>query len=122
MNNEGSNENFQSCAEEALALIHQRKFLDAEQLLLKGLSADPFNPRARILLAKVFFELGYVPFAVRELEQVYLELPDNKYVKNLLEKLAPERVTVGAPVAKGPSDTLAEADFDIGDIEILEKE
>lgn len=115
-------EDFQSCADQALALIRQSKLLDAQQLLLKGLSEDPFNPRARILLAKVFFEMGFVPFSVRELEQVYHELPDNKYVKNLLEKLAPERVGALDTVSQGTVGTLAEADFDIGDIEILDKE
>lgn len=107
------------CVEMALSFIKQGKLVEAQQRLFDGLSQDPFNPRARILLARVFFELKQLPFAIRELEHVYRELPDNKYVKNLIEKLAPEKVS---STAAGIENTLAEVDFDIGDIENLEKE
>lgn len=85
---------------------------------LSGLSLNPKNHRGRLVLARTLFELRCVPFAVRELKELATDLPDNKNIKKLLEKLSPELVQTQAP----PSEVLAESEFDIDILEAIKEE
>jgi hypothetical protein len=95
----------------AVALCQEGKTLEAIDVCLAGLCNTPSVIRGRLVLARAFFERGYVPFAVRELEQLRREVPENDSVRRLLEKLSPKR-SENVP-AGGDESTVAEAEFDI---------
>ena len=71
-----------------------RRHFEALGVLVAGLSASPDNHKGRLLLARVFYELQAIPFAVRELKELCLALPGNKPLVILLEKLAPQSEVV----------------------------
>lgn len=105
----------------AESLINQGKPLEALEVCLAGLSVNPTCHKGKLLLARIYFERSYIPFAVRELQELRLALPDNKYITRLLERLAPESLlNLGKPPTGTSAEmTLAETDLEAGDIEIL---
>lgn len=111
-------------AEYAENLLSQGKLKEAQDICLAGLSANPSFSRGRLVLARVFFERSFVPFAVRELEVLREEIPENKFVQRLVERLAPDVANKDQRKrgADNGEDTVAETDFDIGEIELLEKD
>ncbi|MBX7138240.1 MAG: hypothetical protein K1X83_09670 [Oligoflexia bacterium] len=96
---------------------------------LKGLSHNPACHEGRLVLARVLFQLDFIPFAVREVQELRKAFPQSRSVEKLLMAIAPDiAVQPGAEkeaeqAPAGESDgTLAEADFDIEDLELIEKE
>lgn len=93
---------------------------EAMNVCLAGLSANPACHRGRLVLARAFYDRSYLPFAVRELEYLVRELPDNESLRKLLNKLSPQGTA--APSQTGPAvaaQTVAEAEFDFSDIELI---
>ncbi len=97
----------------------------ALHVLLAGLSANPNHARGRLQLARVFYEMGYTPFAVKELQLLQQQAPDNAAIQKLLERLAPmssrapsseANVATSQQAASEKDATLAEAEFDIDDL------
>ena len=82
--------------EYARMLIEHARPEEALLVCLKGLSSAPGEHRGRLMLARALYELGAVPFAVREVEQLCAELPQIASLKTLLLRLAPGHAGGGA--------------------------
>ena len=121
LNEDPGNPAFVECAERYRAL---GDYANAFERCFAGLSANPSNHQGRLLLARLFYEKGYIAFAVRELELLAKHLPDNNTVKRLLEKLAPGSSQQLGETTKEKSgkadDTVAEAEFDFDTLEKIE--
>ena len=71
-------------------LLDQGEVDRALRVCLAGLSANPGFHQGRLTLAKIFQSAGYLPFAIRELEQLERALPETNSISKLLERLAPD--------------------------------
>lgn len=91
------------------------------EVCFAGLTANPGCHRGRLVLARLFYERLYWPFAVRELKQLAEALPDNKQVRRLLERMAPETASArrGEESDVSADTTVAEAEFDVADVELM---
>jgi predicted Zn-dependent protease len=94
---------------------------------LGGLSASPANTVGRLLLARLYYEYGYVPFAVREVKILLDNYPQNQAIRKLLLKLAPDEKlenyqdqTPAEETALPADTTIAEAEFDFSQLEELD--
>ena len=88
----------------------------ALMLALECLNRFPDNNRARLLLARVFYALGFIHSATREVELLHERLPGSESVSKLLEELSP-----GSTAAKPFGDhdiTVAEDEVSIDDINL----
>jgi hypothetical protein len=106
------------------------------EVCLNGLSLNPDCHKGRLVLARIFYDGNYLPFAVRELQALCVALPENKSVRRLLEKLAPDTKFPSAATskvepegsgssgaeAKPASETIAETDFSFDDFEMIEED
>lgn len=118
----------ETLCQEADRLLGEGKGADALGLALKIVNLSPASARARLLLSRVYAYMGLFTIAAKEVEEVYISEPNNWAVEKLLSKLSPGalaaakgRLAAGnAPqeVKKAkPEGVIAEADFDLGDIE-----
>ena len=101
--------------------MHQR-FLEAMGVCVAGLSSNPAFKRGRLVLARIFFDAGFLPFAVREVEELLHQSPENPALKRLLEVMLQDKPSEEAgdeEASAGPpaDDIVAEVDFDIEDID-----
>ena len=112
--------------------------LKALALCSRGLSANPSHHQARLFLAKIFFELGCVPFATREIDTLIDELPHVDSLRRLRDRIVPsgpDSSAMGASEASPSSttsdqaepkpvvdETLAEADFDFSELDLMDDE
>ena len=112
--------------EYAKQLLKNGSLAESILVLLRGLSLNGSEHNARLLLARSFAENGMLPFAIRELEELCTQLPDNKPLRKLLERLAPDR-SAGHQKDMGRSTvassgsterTVAEAEFDLGELDL----
>ena len=108
-------------ADYAENLRKESRLQEAIQVCLAGLSANPACVRGRLALARVMYQNGYKPFALRELDILHEMLPNNKSVARLIELvreetevslLGSEGATVGAE-----EKVMAATEFDIEDFE-----
>jgi predicted Zn-dependent protease len=109
-------------AELAELLREQDRLLEAKEICFAGLSVNPGCNRGRLVLARIFWQQKQIPFCIRELEAIKQELPDNLAVAKLLARLSP---AADAAFCKssglGKEDgTIAEAEFDLDDVEALD--
>jgi hypothetical protein len=95
---------------------------EAVEVCLAGLTANPANHKGRLVLARLYYDRGYIPFAVRELEILTRALPQNEPVRKLLERLTGAPVAVNGEAPPVKDDTIAEAEFDLGEIDLIEKD
>lgn len=65
----------------------------ALKITLTGLNQNPDLHRGRLVLARIYYNLGLLHFAVRELEYLRAALPENASIRRLLEQLAPDRTS-----------------------------
>lgn len=79
---------------------------EALLISLKGVSANPTLTKGRLILARVFYELGFHAFAAREIRELLATMPENGTLKRLLELLSPGEGDFEESV-------VAESDFDI---------
>ena len=106
----------------AESLLNQGKWSEALEVCLAGLSSNPSCHKGRLLLARVYFERNHLPFAVREVRELLDALPENKFIRRLLERLSPESAASSGHRTTGNTGeekTVAEAEFDIGEIDLL---
>ena len=95
---------------------------EAIQVALKGLSHNPGCHLGRLILARCFYQLDYLPFARREIAELMAALPEIKSLRKLADKFdLPEP---GAPdmAAKSEEAVLAEEEFDFGEIDLVAEE
>lgn len=105
---------FAECAEELRLSGH---WLEGIRVCLSGLSANPSCHRGRLVLARIYFEQGFIPFSVREVELLRKSLPELKSIQRLYDRFYPG----GAPIGETGDTTVAESDFDISEIELVEE-
>ncbi len=106
-------------------LYREGRMTEAVEICLGGLTANPSAHRGRLLLARFYYEKGYLPFAVQEVEKLTSALPQNEELAKLLQKLAPGSKPSVSTAQGNPASsekTLAEAEFDLGDIELIDEE
>ncbi len=96
------------------------KLEEALSVVLKGLSDNPDAHRGRLVLARIFYEKGYLPFAVREVEHLVRQVPSNAALKKLLGTLAPDRGGEIQGSTGSVEDTVAESEFDLDALALLE--
>jgi predicted Zn-dependent protease len=89
---------------------------EAIEICLRGLSSNPSCHGGRLVLARTFYEKGYHPFAQREVEQLARDLPDSRTVQQLRARLCG-----GASQNETREERVAEAEFDIDELELIEK-
>lgn len=96
---------------------------EALWICLRGLSSNPDVHQGRLLLARIFYQLEYFPFAVRELRELAVALPENEHIRKLLEGLSPgSSAGVGHGGEIDGAEVVAESDFDIDVLEDIEVE
>ena len=88
---------------------------------IAGLAANPAMHRGRFLLARIFYEQGYTTFAVRELRELSAALPEIDPLKRLIARFEPASTSEPGAAPKA-AETVAESDFDIAEIELVDEE
>ncbi len=131
LQNDAGNPIFVDVAESYRSNGEMREALD---VCLKGLSANPSCHLGRLVLARVFYERGDLPFAAREVRELCSQLPEIESLRRLFKSLAPDgqhEVPLSAQISSQPvpvkvepsgNDTVAEAEFDLDEIDILEED
>jgi hypothetical protein len=91
------------------------------------LTKNPNCHRGRLVLARLYYDAGYIPFAVTELEKLCRYLPESQALRRLLLKLSPEakieelKPAEGAANTPTTSATVAETDFSFEDLDLIEE-
>lgn len=99
-------------------LRRSARYSDALLVVLRGVSTNPTHPRGRLLLARVLFDCGCTSLAAREVEVLCRQFPEGKFLKKLLERLAPQAAAALSAKPReqetqsSAPETLAEADID----------
>lgn len=75
-------------AEYAEILRISKKYSASIRVCLEGLSKNPSFDRGRLVLARVYYDCGYIDFALRELTYLIQKHPNNVYIKRLIEKFS----------------------------------
>ena len=116
---------FVDCAEE---LRRAGDLEEALEICLAGLSANPSSLRGRLVLARVFYESGYIPFAARELAYLRRARPESESLRKLCEELGVEALqdsfadAAQSLPAQGEAEVVAETEFDLDVLETLSEE
>ena len=101
---------------------------EAMEICLAGLSANPSSLRGRLVLARVFYENGYIPFAARELAYLRRARPESESLRKLCEELGVEALqdsfAEAAQVSSSQeaAEVVAETEFDLDVLESLSEE
>ncbi len=119
LNNDPGNSVFSDFAE---ALHLQGSSETAIIVCLKGLTANPSSHKGRLLLAKIYYDLKCKPFCIDQLKILIKNLPANKSLQNLLQRLDPQEFNSTTINLSSEVKTFAEAEFDFGEIELIEEE
>ena len=114
-------------ADYANELRHGGKLSDALLVCLRGLSANPACQRGRLILARTYVDLKLIPFALRELEQLQAEMPQNQLIPRLLSTIDPGHKAQASSVEPGSTDspeaeTIAEAEFGFDELDLIEED
>ncbi|HMO01576.1 MAG TPA: hypothetical protein PKD37_05465 [Oligoflexia bacterium] len=112
--------------EYARILVSKGRLQDALMVCLRGLSADSANHMGRLILAKIYFELKFYPFALAELRKLKSSFPESKDVKKLCTLLSGEAMEnlsgdLASDKEATASDIVAEAEFDFEQIDLIDK-
>jgi hypothetical protein len=100
------------------------------ELLLQFLRLNPMDPRGRLLLAELFYRGGSPELAVEEVSKLSRRIPQSESLSRLHEALDPlsqrgEQLSRDDSVDhdQGPEEkgVVAEVEFDLDDIELLEE-
>ena len=103
----------------AEALRKEGKLQEALMLSLQGLSALPGCLTGRLVLARVFYELGYIPFARREIEELLKADQDSAALKSLAAKFG-IHLGEATPQSADREVVVSEADFEFNDLDLVE--
>ena len=104
-------------AELAEQFRQQGQLREGLDICLRGLSANPSLHKGRLVLARIFYQLGFLPFALREVEELCRALPNSKSLKRLREKLSPEPNREAAD--QSAEETVAETDMDFEELDLI---
>lgn len=77
----------ESFAEYAEMLRISKKYSASIRVCLDGLSKNPSMDKGRLVLARTYYDCGYVDFALRELTFLSKRHKDNIYIKRLIDKI-----------------------------------
>lgn len=105
-------------------LAQEGRYGEALEVCLRGLSANPSYHQGRLILARIFFDMGCYPFAAREVSLLARTFPESESIRRLLAKLGPVGA-MEAPLSASPAEgeaILAESDFQVEDIDLLDHE
>ena len=112
-------------AEFAEYLRRKRQITEALSVCLGGLSANPSCHSGRLVLARIYYSLSYIPFASRELETLLTNFPEDQSLRRLVLALNPTYAEIKSGqngVSIGMGETLiAETAFDMGDLDLLDE-
>jgi hypothetical protein len=89
-------------------------------ILLLGLSHAPSNHQGRLLLARVFYELECIPFAIEQLKKLCEEFPQHKNIQKLYHKMGGEIAALTSKPQTG--NVIAHAEIDFESIDDLEQD
>jgi len=96
------------------------RYVDALLVALGGLSYCPDNYLARVLLARIFFELGFVPFALRELQVLRECVQDASTLDKLIDKISPIiKNSKEVQIEDEEERTIADQEFEVEELELL---
>jgi len=110
-------------AEYADSLRESGDYDAAVLVCLRGLSVNYNFQRGRLVLSRVFYEMNCIPFAIEQVKILVSSLPENKVLRRLLKKLTGGQGNVDVDSKPASADdTVAEADFDFDEIDLLEEE
>ena len=120
-------------ADYAKMLIEAGRSKEALIVCLSGLSISEEGSVGRLMLARVYYELGYYPFAIKELAEISHKFPENKQLRDLLDKLQGKSKVATAnatlkdaqkdeSLVRADSETVAQAELSWEQIEVLESE
>jgi len=101
----------------AQLLAGEAKLLEACGVLMRALDVNPALDRGRLLLARLYFEIGAPRFAAREIRELVQRNPQLKSLERLREALEPGVVLDPQAITK----KFAEARFKSSEIEALEE-
>lgn len=94
----------------------------AQEVCLRGLSANPGAHLGRLLLAHLFYEKGYFPFAAQQIQILTRECHGVKSLARLLAVLSPDLKSGEVePSSSDIGETLAETEFDLSLIDEIEE-
>ena len=111
---EASTDEFVAKAE---SLRKEGKLQEALSACLSGLSSNPASLTGRLALARVFFELDYLPFARREIEEISREAKDSAALKSLAAKFG---IQPGIAANSGAELVVSEADFEFDELDLVD--
>lgn len=100
----------------AQALAGEGKLLDACGVLMRALDINPALDRGRLLLARLFFEIGAPRYAAKEVRELMARNPSLKSLDRLREALEPGVAIDTQALTK----KFAETRFKSAEIEALE--
>lgn len=112
-------------ADYAEFLRSQGDYDRALHVCLSGITSNPAVLEGRLVLARIFYDEGYKSFAIRELEFLKKELPDNKALISLLEKVSPESLSQSSKhesINEEEGSTVAEGEFAFDELDLLEED
>ncbi len=109
-------------AEVADVLRENGDLTQALQVCLQGVEANASCHLGRLVLARVFFDMGCTSFAIRELAMLRQWVPSNVSLMRLVERLSPDAVAPQAAPAPQGETVRAAAALSLDDLEALDDE
>lgn len=106
-------------AEYARALVACGRAKEAIHVCLAGVSSNTTFSEGRLALALSFFEAGYRPFCVRELELLSKHHPQVSEIRKLLMLLGGTDSADSDSSGDGEETVLADTEFDVDILEEL---
>jgi len=73
----------------AQSMAAEGKLMEAAMVLIRALDSNPGLDRGRLLLGRLFFELGAPRYAAREVKELVARNPNLKSLSRLREALEP---------------------------------
>jgi len=93
------------------------RLLEGLSVSLAGLTANPAALRGRLILARILFNSGYIPFAIREIEELNRAVPGNAAIARLKEVILQDKAAEDMPAGQVEEEIVAEAFLDVEDLE-----
>ncbi|NBW39813.1 hypothetical protein EBR25_02300 [bacterium] len=131
MTDSGSSETLHQDLKKAEAAKDKGSIGEAFELVVQYLGDNPIQPRARLLLAELFYRGGCPEIAVEEVRKLRARFPNRESLGRLLEALDPlsPSNTSDKPIpgSAEPHSTVAEGsviaqvEFELDDIELLDE-
>lgn len=114
----------------AIAEKEEGRIGTAFESLLQVLRFNPTDPKARLLLAELFYRGGSHELAVEEVRKLRERIPESESLARLLQALDPLSQQGEKPDGESAAEqnqrteekgVVAEVEFDLDDIELLEE-